>query len=489
MRFLNKKSFDDLLSRVTIIIILLPFFLLSFFNHPFGDDYWSTGLVRRLGFWHAQVELYNTVPPRWLALGLSCLSPLSWGNFWGYKVIPVVFILLFTGAVAGLLRTLSGGGRVMRNSQEIGDSSRAGGDQAVSRKECYRLAIFFTAIFLSAAPGIGGGIYWVSALIVFGVGLLLFVCWVNLLVVWYRGRRSGWILSGIGVCFMGMVGSNEIITVISLVVLVAINIYRRKIDRATLVQMIIFGLYLGYFFSFKGGGNRYALMQTAGSGKLWYSAGFSILVSGFCILRALTSPFCLAALIMAYQPFVRWCRGINRLELLPAVTYFTMTWLLILFIIPFIVLYLSGLHPPYRVVNMVLFFQLAGLMYFGAFAVNGVAGSNSSASGATNQIRMTRWRGTLTRLGKYRNMAVVLLLVMGFLWKNNVSTATRELVTGSAYHYDSEMNKRYQLILQCKADSCTVPHLRHTSITLRDDSTDFADSHISDYFQKTVIVR
>jgi len=303
------------------------------------------------------------------------------------------------------------------------------------------------------------------------------VYWVTLLLRWYRGRRSGWILAGICLCFLGMAGSNEIITVISLVVLGVVNIYRRTIDRPTVIQLILFGLCLGFFFSFNGGGNRYTLMQTADSSKFWYSVAFSILVSGFCVFKALTSPFCLAALIVTYTPFVRWCRGVYGAQqgLNKAVPYFTAVWLFTLFIIPFIVLYLSGLHPGYRVVNMVLFFQLVGLMYFGMRAVNGAGIQAAHAAFA--------------RLGRYKNIAVILLLAAGFMVKNNVSIAVRELVSGSARQYDREMNQRYQLIRQCPVDTCMVPRLQHTSITLRYDSTDFNDSHISDYFQKEVIVR
>jgi len=500
--FFRGPVFRKFLSRVTALIILLPFLIISFFNHPLGDDYWSTDLVRRLGFWHAQVELYNTVPPRWLALGLSCLSPLSWGNFWGYKVIPVGFLLLFIAALAGLFRTLSGGRSGTYDgpggSDNSGISPGAGNNPGISDspgmtwRSCFGLAILFTAVFLSAAPGIGGGIYWVSALIVFGIGLLLFVCWINLLLIWYSGRRSGWVLAGICLCFLGMGGSNEIITVVSLVVLAAMSICRRKIDRLTVIQLILLGLCAGFFFSFKGGGNRYTLMHTVDSGKFWYSAGFSILVSGFCILKALTSPFCLAALIMAYDPFVRWRRTVYGAQrgLAKAVPYFVPAWLFILFIIPFIVLYLSGLHPGYRVVNMVLFFQLMGLMYFGVRATDGAGAVREAETRTTSREALATWvRGAFARLGRHRNIAVVVLLAAGFMVKNNVSIAIRELVSGSAYQYNREMNQRYELILQCKADSCVVPRLHHTSMTLRYDSTDLNDNHISDYFQKEVIVR
>jgi len=196
----------------------------------------------------------------------------------------MVFLLLFICAVAGLFKALSRGG------------------PAFSRRDSYGLAILFTAIFLAATPGIGGGIYWVSALIVFGTGLLLFICWITLLLAWYKGKRSGWVLTGLCLCFIGMAGSNEIITIVSLVVVLTVSVYRvakgRGIDLLSGIFLVLLVVCAGFFACFKGVGNRYTLMQTPDSGDFWYSAGFSVLVSGFCILKALMSPFCLAAILV-----------------------------------------------------------------------------------------------------------------------------------------------------------------------------------------------
>src|SRR6201986_1408000 len=76
------------------ILLLAPFLLVSFYNHPQVDDFLCPALVRNHGFWKTEGMLYDRVPPRYFELALSSLTPLSFGNFSGYKIIPFAFILL-----------------------------------------------------------------------------------------------------------------------------------------------------------------------------------------------------------------------------------------------------------------------------------------------------------------------------------------------------------------------------------------------------------
>src|SRR5690349_12172282 len=85
----------ELTNTIILLILLLPFVAISFFNHPLGDDYWITSLVRKDGFLQAQKTLYQTVSARYTLLTITSLSPLTFGNFWLYKLIPIVFIVSF----------------------------------------------------------------------------------------------------------------------------------------------------------------------------------------------------------------------------------------------------------------------------------------------------------------------------------------------------------------------------------------------------------
>ncbi len=78
------------------LIILLPFVLISFYNHPIGDDFWFSALVRKYGFSKAEPIIFKTVSARFSALFIMGINPLVFGNFWLYKLIPILFIYLFS---------------------------------------------------------------------------------------------------------------------------------------------------------------------------------------------------------------------------------------------------------------------------------------------------------------------------------------------------------------------------------------------------------
>lgn len=84
--------------------------------------------------------------------------------------------------------------------------------------------------------------------------------------------------------------------------------------------------------------------------------------------------------------------------------------------------------------------------------------------------------------------AVILLVVAGLVFPNNVSHGARDLVSGRVSAFDKDWNHRIELIRQCKGDSCVVPHLRQVPYVFSFEP-DTDEPHISEYFEKEVIVR
>ena len=78
-----------------IFLLLVPFLVLSFYNYPAGDDFWLSALVRESGVIKAQEILYHAVSARYSALTMMSFNPLVFGNFWLFRLIPLVFIILF----------------------------------------------------------------------------------------------------------------------------------------------------------------------------------------------------------------------------------------------------------------------------------------------------------------------------------------------------------------------------------------------------------
>jgi hypothetical protein len=458
----ENRSCGIFLCWVAGVIVLLPFFIISFYNHPLGDDYWCTSLVRRYGYWNAQIRLYNIVPPRYTALAVSCLTPLSFGNFFGYKIIPVAFFLLFIFVTGRLFGNLY--------SNRIKGGLR------------YLPGLIFAAIYLSVLPGIGEGIYWSSALSVYQTGIVLFIVLAGALLNWYYNKQKRAAAFAIAcLSLVGIMGCNEIISVISLILVAAIALYKKlskgRIDTLLIVLLVLSVISVAFIMRFKGLGDRYAMIQTSHSGLFLYSAGLSLLGTGYHIILCLINPFFWAIAVAAFEPFLRFARlcYTTRRELFDHPKYFLSIWLLILFIIPFSIIYLTGEKPPLRVSNMIIFFFLLGLVYLGTLASNG-------------RIKVIRPGKLFTFLERYKIVVVGFLLIAGFLSPNNVSVASGELISGMASRYNDEMNERYRLVGQCNGDSCVVPPLKDISRILRYSPADYCDQHFWDYFNKKVLV-
>ena len=76
-----------------LVLALLPFFALSFYNFPFWDDYWMAGLARRLGNWEAQHVHYMTWGGRFsLVFILTVFNPLAYDWMAGFRLTPLVML-------------------------------------------------------------------------------------------------------------------------------------------------------------------------------------------------------------------------------------------------------------------------------------------------------------------------------------------------------------------------------------------------------------
>lgn len=458
---LSIKSADVVLCLVTGLLILLPFLAISFYNHPVGDDYWCTGMVRRYGFWNAQVRLYDIVPPRYFALGISSLAPLAFGNSGGYRIIPILFFVVFTGVVIRSFKTLQG-------------------EDRWSDKYIYLYAFLFVCTYLAVMPGIGEGIYWTSSLCVYHVGLLLFVLWCNALVRWYYVKRSGYDLAAACLFLAGMFGCNEIIPLICVLIVLVMVLYKvfhkDRIDLLLTAQLAVTILWVLFVIRYHGSGNRYSQIRTEGSGRWFYSIGLAVLADGYYIGRCLINPFFWAVVIAGYGPFVRWSGSfyVRYRRLFDFPVAFFCVWAFILFIIPFVIIFLTGERPPLRVSNMIVFFFLSGLAVAGVFLVN-------------REGRARRPAVLFPGMWRYRVAGVLLLLATGFIMKNNVSLATRDLLSGNAARYDRALNDRYASIQKCVTDTCVVPVLERIPATFL-FYVDCGDDHVSDYFNKVIVV-
>jgi hypothetical protein len=441
------KGRPGILSMLAVcVVILLPFFIVSLYNHPLIDDFWCTSMVRKYGYRETQIRLYNTVPPRFLALALGSLAPLSFGNFWGYKVIPVVFIVIFWVALVSWCRTVFG----------------------LKGRGAFLPALLFLSLNLAVMPGIAEGIYWTSALSVYYVGIVLFMVWSKYMLDWYYSKRKAGYFVVTSLCLIAMAGCNEFISMIALTVLGAAICSKRKLDVLLAVQLILLLGCLFLVFRFHGIVNRYEVAKTSGSRRLFYSLGYALSIDGYYIGRCLINPFFWAVVFVSWRYFLGWA-GLFYMRYGSLFDYpklLLAAWLLPLVAIPFLFLYMTGERPPLRICNLIVFFFLLGLVTVAAYMA-----------------RRTGWSFKL----RYRQVIVMGLVVMGLLLRNNVSRAFADIYSGTAAKYDKAWEDRYKLIRQCRDKVCVVPKLGRIPFVFW-FTPDVEEPHLSDYFGKRVIV-
>ncbi len=87
---------DDFYTNLKIFILLIfisPFIVLSFFNQPSGDDYWSANTVNSYGRIGAIRHLYSTISGRYFSnFIMSICNKESKVVF--FKIFPIFIIIL-----------------------------------------------------------------------------------------------------------------------------------------------------------------------------------------------------------------------------------------------------------------------------------------------------------------------------------------------------------------------------------------------------------
>lgn len=131
-----------ILSGVGILLLLLPFFILSFFSWPSADDLSISFMVIKAGFWKYQVMMYESWTGRYTANFLEALNPLCWPWHAGYKFLPLVMLLGLFFSLYTLFRSIA--------------------RETYTRKESILATLVLFALILNLFPGISEGIYWMT---------------------------------------------------------------------------------------------------------------------------------------------------------------------------------------------------------------------------------------------------------------------------------------------------------------------------------------
>ena len=190
---------------------LLPFLLLTAFNHPFFDDYRNAYWLREHGAWGVQSWLYHTWTGRFTSTFLmTVLNPVTYGWLGGVKLATAVFFLAQWGSMAWLWRTLA----------------RVAWGRACSWGAALAPAGLMLALACNALPAPFSFLYWFAGALVYQVPHIALLCFVALAVRvgWEPARRPLAAAVLAGICLVLAVVGNELLLVQAIVVLAALGL-------------------------------------------------------------------------------------------------------------------------------------------------------------------------------------------------------------------------------------------------------------------------
>ena len=73
------KQFNRYATILIPVFIIIPFVVISFYNHPALDDWWYAETYKQNGFWGAQQYWYNHYTARFFSNFIMTIAPLSFG--------------------------------------------------------------------------------------------------------------------------------------------------------------------------------------------------------------------------------------------------------------------------------------------------------------------------------------------------------------------------------------------------------------------------
>lgn len=214
------------LLAVFAVVIFAPLIALATYNHPSpADDYCFADTVLQFGFWKAQQLYYNGWTGRYFHNFIVHTNPLVIGWYGGYKIFPIVLLVLMVGGYYALA------------SQWLSQYFDQGIKLALS------LVLFIG--FVTTLAGVPEYLYWYTGLASYGLSSTLFIYLLATLVAHQRrgfGLLPGYLLAE-SLLIAAIIGSSEMTMalVMSMLGLIAFGelIQRRRLSITTLLLLVV----------------------------------------------------------------------------------------------------------------------------------------------------------------------------------------------------------------------------------------------------------
>jgi len=333
----TSSRFATFLLLSVAVLVAVPLAVLSAYNHPSpADDYCFANTAMQYGFWQAQQFYYDGWSGRFFHNFIVHSSPLTIGWYDGYKLYPLVLLVLLMASIYAL------------SSQWLhGFDTRT--------KVTFAAGLFVG--FMATLAGLAEFLYWYAGMACYSLSCVLFLFLLATLLA--HGRQgfrlqTGYIVTE-ALLITGIIGSSEtsMVMVMSLLGLLALGelIQQRRLSATMLVLLVVSAV--GCYYLITAPGNAIRMGSNANSSNIPLTLTSSLRYSVGYVTRQFFAtpllPMSLLYLPIAYQLTARPLPAYLRLHPLLALLHGGAT-VLVLISLHF---YGVGIAPVPRLVNII----------------------------------------------------------------------------------------------------------------------------------------
>lgn len=424
-----KKNYHFYGAMIVVgLYTVVPFLLLSIYNHPSVDDFEFAVRDNQNNFFVTQLDTYHNWSGRYFATAFSQLNPARFKSIAGYKVFSLLLLLTFIGVLHTFISTLF---------------------NKFTLKQKANLTALFTVLYISQMPSVAQGLFWMSGYQTYQIPNIMTLGVLILLIKLFKSKsKTTRIACTIGIILMNtaIIGSNEI----SLAYLVAFFAFillllwhhQHQLYKHVLVVFVLCLLATFIMVSAPGNYVRMGLLPDDAGNIVWAVLASILLIPTYFykwgILLTVGSMLYLLFLQRTSVNTANFNRIFN-ISLPLSILYFLTT----LFLMNFAYTFSVGAVPIPRVENVIYFFFVLGWFY-------------------NLQVGVTKFHYQFqqTRVPSILSVALMILFLRLVLdINNNISTAYLDVLSGKAKVYNKELNQRYSYLKKSSCDVCFVEPL------------------------------
>lgn len=412
---------------LTGLIALLPFLMLTLYNHPSMDDFTFALRDENGGFFEIQKESYSNWSGRYFGTAIARLNPMRFEGFNAYKVYSLFIILLYLVSNIFLFYRLL---RPFFNLRSIA-----------------AFTSLFIVIYLVQMPDIAQGMYWFMGYMAYflaDIGIL-FLLGILLKLNSTKGLYTRLLLKAVALLLaVAIAGSNELSMLIlnaSLLLLLITQwqLYQKLSPFYTGLFLLALSLGLVVVLA---PGNYVRMDGQVKSGNLLYSLTGAGLMTAYGFLK-----WSVIVLIASILYLITWAIPLANFTKNKAIFKVSMPLALLWYIatlltMNFVFIWSTGFRAGSRVENVIYFFFVYGWFFLLQIAVN--------------KYEHLIMQHIPVRKGIFAFIVTTLFFLQTFNLESNVTTAYLDLLSGRAATFDRELNARYRYLARSSCSSCPI---------------------------------